>query len=187
MNNILRSILILALTTFSLAVHAQSNNNKGATPVEVENGPNNPIPVTITDAAPNVERVRIVLGETKNCAEVPCNNTFGTSFYAVPEGKTLLIDEVAVSESFTGLGGTVFLSTTGLGEQIQVPVLDKLTVSANRSFASRSVRMHTTGRVLVEVAFDQAPTALVAIRVVLFGRLVDGSDTFIDCDPDSCW
>jgi hypothetical protein len=34
----------------SLVVHAQSNN-KGATPVEVENGPNNPVPVTVENNA----------------------------------------------------------------------------------------------------------------------------------------
>ena len=47
-----RLTICLALTTFSLAVHAQSNNNKGATPVEVENGPNNPVPVEINNPVP---------------------------------------------------------------------------------------------------------------------------------------
>ena len=48
MNIPMRLVICLVLTTFSFAVHAQSNNNnKGATPVEVENGPNNPVPVTV--------------------------------------------------------------------------------------------------------------------------------------------
>ncbi len=53
MNILMRLIICLALTAFSLAAHAQSNNNnnKGATPVEVENGPNNPVPVTVENTA----------------------------------------------------------------------------------------------------------------------------------------
>ena len=88
------------------------------------------------------------------------------------EGKTLLIDEVAVRESFTGLGGAVLLSTTGAGEQIQVPPLGPLIVAGGDSIASRTVRM---------------PTGLVAVKAVIFGRLVDGADQLIDCDPDTCF
>jgi hypothetical protein len=47
MNIFMRLVIFLALTAFCLVGHAQSNNNKGATPVEVENGPNNPVPITI--------------------------------------------------------------------------------------------------------------------------------------------
>ena len=60
MNIFLRLTVCLALATFSLAVHAQSNNNKGATPVEVENGPNNPVPVDLI----NVPDVAVANDET---------------------------------------------------------------------------------------------------------------------------
>ena len=155
--------------------------------VTIENDAANPVPVTVTDSAPTSQRVRILLGGSVNCSSVPCNDSFATSSYAVPEGKTLLIDEVAVRESFTGLGGAVLLSTTGVGEQIQVPPLGPLIVAGGSSIASRSVRMHTTGIVQVIVRLDQVPGGLVAMKAVIFGRLVDGADQLIDCDPDTCF
>ena len=47
----MQMFLILVLCVFSVSAEAQGNN-KGATPVEVENGPNNPIPVTIENSIP---------------------------------------------------------------------------------------------------------------------------------------
>ncbi|RLQ23325.1 hypothetical protein DWB85_01865 [Seongchinamella sediminis] len=156
--------------------------------VTVINETSDPVPVTVTNQEPKADfqRVRILLGETRNCENVPCNATFGTSVYRVPEGKTLLIDEVSVKESFTGLGGVALLSVTGLGEQIQVPVIGEMVVAGGDSFTARSMNMHSTGLVEANVSFDQTPTGIVFIQVVIFGRLIDGIDTFIDCDPDSC-
>ena len=44
---VVRLIAVLLMTTISLAAHAQPNKKKGAAPVEVKNGPNNPVPVEV--------------------------------------------------------------------------------------------------------------------------------------------
>jgi hypothetical protein len=44
----MQKIIAIVICAFSFSAYAQSiNNNKGATPVEVENGPNNPVPVVV--------------------------------------------------------------------------------------------------------------------------------------------
>ena len=68
-----------------------------------------------------------------------------------------------------------------------MPAIGPLVVAGGRSTVSRSTRMHTSGFVQVEVNFDAVPTGLLALRAVIFGRLVDGTDQVLDCDPDSCF
>ena len=109
MKNFMRLLICLALTTSSLAVHAQSNN-KGATPVEVENGPNNPVPVSIQqDQTREPELIEVtasrgnstesnslfVQDRFKACvgAEPVCET--GTGKYKVPDGKQLVIRHIS--------------------------------------------------------------------------------------------
>lgn len=192
MRQIAAGTLITALLTASplqagekdvIVINTPDVNVANAPDVIVGNALANPVPVTIADPMPSSQRVRILLGDTKDCGAETCGNSFETGRYHVPEGKTLLIDEVSCEEIFAGLDGYAWLSIAGYGEPIQIPKLGQLTVAGGRSFAARSVRMHTTGIVSVGVSFDQVPSGHVRLEAIIFGRLVDGTDEVIDLDP----
>lgn len=88
MNIFMRLIICLALTTFSLVAHAQANGNRKAAPVEVENGPNNPVPVVVVETGP-------ASGETVHIQTTcPANGGIFVPIYPVPEGLRLLITDI---------------------------------------------------------------------------------------------
>ena len=87
-------ILGFLLLVGAATVHAKQPAGIGGD-VTVINEISDPVPVTITDPAPSSQRVRILLGESTNCANVPCGSSFSTSSYSVPENKILLIDEAS--------------------------------------------------------------------------------------------
>lgn len=63
----MKKIIAIVICAIGFSAHAQSNNsNKGATPVEVENGPNNPVPVVVQNPQSEIT----VTGEV-NVANVP--------------------------------------------------------------------------------------------------------------------
>ena len=117
MNILMRLVICLALTIFSLAVYAQSNN-KGATPVEVENGPNNPVPVGVANDETNPVPVRSVVRRIPVLCVFPqfsangqndaiaCVTPTGLAVSPVPPGYFLAItDIIATSQLPTGSSG----------------------------------------------------------------------------------
>ena len=106
----------MLLCAFSLAGHAQSNNNKGATPVEVANGPNNPVPVTLpqalVDKTGDLTKANAVRKIPVKCqgfaregqrdstaARLTCRirGLEQTNFTEVPAGKFVALTDVTIS------------------------------------------------------------------------------------------
>ena len=104
-----RYLLIVVLCTFSLVVHAGSNN-KGATPVEVENGPNNPVLVSVQQdqtREPVLIKVKALRRNDTGAITLFVQDRFeacvgaepvceaGTGRYRVPDGKQLVIQHIS--------------------------------------------------------------------------------------------
>ncbi len=183
----MKIIMFVVVAVGTLFNTALANPPQGVSGnVTVVNPESSPVPVNVTNTS-EAQYVRILLGERRDCTQQTCTDTLGTSTYQVPEGKALLIDEVTVQELFNGLSGLALLSITGVPEQIQLPTIGELSVIGNRSYVGRRTAIHTSGYVSVEVIFEQAPSGLVAINAIVFGRLIDQPSELIDCNPDSCF
>ena len=127
----MRYLLIVVLCTFSLVVHAQSNN-KGATPVEVENGPNNPVPVTVENtpdvhvANSRLDPVPVSPVRTPHSQTIsqPLNSGDTSFNFAVPmdsiwvvENISYRFDALATAEcAFNADIGILFIRISGIAD-----------------------------------------------------------------------
>lgn len=182
--NLLIALSLCTLSNLALAAPPDLG------PIEtiVQNELNNPVPVTITDPAANIEYVRIELFKRWDCGVEVCPSpaNFELPRYEVPEGKLLLVDHIFISDfnAISGYAYAIIIDSPGV---IALPRLGALTVVDRRGASvSSSAEISTSGRIAAGIGYDEKPDGIVAVRAQIFGRLVDGSNTVIKCDDDGC-